>query len=283
MSKLGSARPCRVAAIQMTSSDDKQQNLATVEQLVKEAAVQHQAGLILLPENFSLFDGSASFELGQEQATENGDVRHFIASLAAKWKVWIVAGSIPCSARPDGSNIEDRVRSVCWVYDDRGQQIARYDKIHLFDVDVEDDHGAYRESSQFEAGTDLEVVNSPFGTLGLSICYDLRFPELYTALNNMGAHIITVPAAFTYKTGEAHWDVLLRARAIENQCYVIAANQTGEHSKGRETWGHSMIIDPWGCVLAELEKEQGVISADIDISSLLTLRSAMPISTHRKL
>ncbi|UZE95213.1 carbon-nitrogen hydrolase family protein [Alkalimarinus alittae] len=283
MNDVISRSPYRVAAIQMTSGDNKQHNLETVERLVVEAVDHHQAALVLLPENFSLFDGSASLELGRQQATGLGDVRRFIASLSARLKVWIVAGSIPCSVRPDGVLIDGRVRSACWVYDDQGKEVSRYDKVHLFDVDVGDQHGSYCESAQFEAGTEVVVANSPMGTLGLSICYDLRFPELYTRLAKQGAQIITVPAAFTYKTGEAHWEVLLRARAIESQCYVIAANQTGAHSKGRKTWGHSMIINPWGEVVAMAKAGEGVISADIDLTSLSELRAAMPISSHRRI
>lgn len=283
MAETKSSLQCRVAAIQMNSGDSKLKNLDTVERLVEDAVRHHQAKLVVLPENFSLFDGSAALELGRQQAKESGDVRRFISSLAARLNVWIVAGSIPCSERSDGSSVDDRVRSACWVYDDNGEEISRYDKIHLFDVDVGDSYGSYRESSQFEAGTSAEVVNSPAGMLGLSICYDLRFPELYALLSSKGAQVITVPAAFTHKTGEAHWEVLLRARAIETQCYVIAANQTGVHSKGRETWGHSMIIDPWGKVLAVAEGEEGVISADIDLGTLSELRAAMPVSSHRRI
>lgn len=275
--------PCRVAAIQMNSGDSKLKNLNTVERLVEDAVRHHQARLVLLPENFSLFDGTAALELGRQQATKAGDVRRFISSLAARLNVWIVAGSIPCSVRSDGSDVVDRVRSACWVFDHTGEEVSRYDKIHLFDVDVGDSYGSYRESSQFEAGTSAEVVDSPAGMLGLSICYDLRFPELYALLSNKGAQVITVPAAFTHKTGEGHWEVLLRARAIENQCYVIAANQTGVHSKGRETWGHSMIIDPWGKVLAVAEEGEGVISADIDLGALSEFRAAMPVSSHRRI
>ncbi|MFD2229662.1 carbon-nitrogen hydrolase family protein [Alkalimarinus sediminis] len=277
-----SAKP-RIAAIQMNSSDSKAHNLDTVSRLVEEAVNLHRATLVLLPENFSLFDGTAALELGQQQATELGDVRRAISSLAAKLRVWIVAGSIPCSVRPDGSTIEERVRSACWVYNSEGKEVSRYDKIHLFDVDVGDSYGAYRESSQFEPGTSAEVVDTPVGVLGLSICYDLRFPELYALLTKKGAQLITVPAAFTHKTGQAHWEVLLRARAIENQCYVIASNQTGLHSKGRETWGHSMIIDPWGKIIAVAEEGEGVISADIDLEEITKLRAAMPVASHRRI
>jgi predicted amidohydrolase len=229
-----------------------------------------------------LFDGNAALDLGKQEADVNGEVRRFISSIAKKYKVWIVAGSIPCSSRPDKSLIDGLVRSACWVFDDAGEEVGRYDKIHLFDVDVDDNHGSYRESLQFEAGTSPEIIDTPVGVVGLSICYDLRFPQLYSWLAEAGAQIITVPAAFTFKTGEAHWELLLRARAVENQCYIIASNQTGTHSKGRETWGHSMIVNPWGEVIACAGKGEGVISAEINFQDLSDIRAAMPVLKHRK-
>jgi len=273
----------KIAAIQMNSSDSKKDNLKAVARLVEEAVLVHRAGLVLLPENFALFDGNAALGLGAQEATANGEVRCLISSLAKKFKVWIIAGSIPCASRPDKSLIDGRVRSACWVFDDTGVEVGRYDKIHLFDVDVNDNHGSYRESQQFEAGISPQFVDTPAGRVGLSICYDLRFPQLYSWLAEAGVQILTVPAAFTFKTGKAHWELLLRARAVENQCYVIAANQTGVHSKGRETWGHSMIIDPWGTVIACAEDGEGVISAEINLRALSDIRSAMPVLKHRKL
>lgn len=273
----------KVAAIQMNSSDSQKTNLETVARLVKEAALSHQANLVLLPENFAMFDGKAALALGEQEAAPDGHIRSFISCLAKQYSVWIIAGSIPCASRPDKSLIEGRVRSACWVFDDAGVELDRYDKIHLFDVDVGDGHGSYRESEQFEAGVSPKVVDTPVGKIGLSICYDLRFPQLYSWLAEAGAQIITVPAAFTFKTGEAHWSLLLRARAVENQCYVVAANQTGQHSKDRETWGHSMIIDPWGVILACAEEGEGVISAEINLEALSDIRAAMPVLKHRRL
>ena len=273
----------KVAAIQMNSSDSQKENLETVARLVEEAAINHQASLVLLPENFALFDGKAALALGVQEATDGGEIRGFISCLAKKYSVWIIAGSIPCASRPDNSLIDSRVRSACWVFDDAGVEVGRYDKIHLFDVDVDDSHGSYRESQQFEAGISPTLVDTPVGSVGLSICYDLRFPQLYSCLVEAGAQLLTVPAAFTFKTGEAHWSLLLRARAVENQCYVIAANQTGKHSKGRETWGHSMIIDPWGTVIACAGEGEGVISAEINLEALSDIRAAMPVLKHRKL
>ncbi len=281
ISQSGSAT--KVAAIQMNSSDSQTDNLETVARLVEEAALIHHAELVLLPENFAVFDGKAALALGAKEASTDGEIRSFISSLAKKYSIWIIAGSIPCASRPDKSLIDGRVRSACWVFDDVGVEVGRYDKIHLFDVDVDDDHGCYRESKQFEPGINPEVIDTPAGKVGLSICYDLRFPQLYSGLAEAGAQILTVPAAFTFITGEAHWSILLRARAIENQCYIVAANQTGVHSKGRETWGHSMIIDPWGTVLACAEEGEGVISAEINLDALSDVRAAMPVLKHRKL
>jgi nitrilase len=163
------------------------------------------------------------------------------------------------------------------VFNPKGEQIARYDKIHLFDVDVGDAHSRYRESERFAPGTDIVVVDTPFGNVGLSICFDVRFPEHYLALRNAGAEILLVPAAFTYTTGKAHWEVLLRARAIEQQCYVIAANQCGWHDDKRQTWGHSMVIDPWGDVMAQLNDTPGVVVVEIDLKGVAQRRAAMPL------
>ncbi len=175
------------------------------------------------------------------------------------------------------------MRPACLVFDPRGEMVARYDKMHLFDVQVDDRQAQYSESRSFEPGSRIVCVDAPVGRIGLSICYDLRFPELYRKLLEQGAEILTVPSAFTKVTGEAHWEVLLRARAIENQCFVLAANQGGVHNATRETWGHSMIVDPWGRVLARVESGEGVAVADIDLSALHALRSRMPIQSHRRL
>jgi len=177
----------------------------------------------------------------------------------------------------------ERVRSACLVFDESGAQIARYDKIHLFDVIVNDEQSEYSESRSYEPGVDIVSVDTSVGNLGLSICYDMRFPELYRALFQRGAELVTVPAAFTKVTGEAHWESLLRARAIENQCYVIAAGQGGRHSQTRETWGHSMIIDPWGTVLAMVEEGEGVATAEINLEFVRNVRARMPIREQQKL
>jgi nitrilase len=199
--------------------------------------------------------------------------------------LWLVGGSVPCLYRPDNTVVDDnRVRASCFVYDNRGELAARYDKIHLFDVEVADSQAVYRESATFEPGTDIVVVDAGFARIGLSICYDIRFPELYQALRAQGADIMVVPAAFTAVTGAAHWQVLLRARAIENQCLVIGAGQSGQHSSSRRTWGHSQIVDAWGQVQAICEQDgEGLAIAEYDLSGQQRIRQQMPILSHRRL
>lgn len=268
-----------IAALQMTSGDDLQHNLTRAIELMREAADQG-AGLVVLPENFALFGAGKH----RQTAEQLPFILNTLAEAAQSLSLWIVAGTLPCAKRPDGSLIEDgRVRPSSFVIDASGELKGRYDKIHLFDVDVADAQGSYRESATFEPGTGVEVVDTPFGKLGLTVCYDLRFPELFRALVNKGAEIITVPAAFTYVTGEAHWQTLLKARAIENLCYVIGSGQVGQHNPQRKTWGHSQIISPWGNVLAELTQAQpGVVSAHCDLNELHALRNRMPVLNHRR-
>ncbi|MDO6514156.1 carbon-nitrogen hydrolase family protein [Neptuniibacter sp. 2_MG-2023] len=266
----------KVAVAQMVSGEVLADNLATVAQLAEEAA-SASAKLLLLPENFALLDSKALVSLAREEVS-SGNIQKTIASLAKKHNLWIIAGSVPLLSRSG-----DKVYASCLVFNELGVQVGRYDKIHLFDVDVEDRHSSYRESDFIEAGDQLVVVDSPFGKIGLSICYDLRFPEHYQKLRGLGAEILVVPSAFTYVTGEAHWEVLLRARGIETQCYVLAANQGGKHSETRSSWGHSMIVDPWGEVLALRESiGKGIVLADINLPMLHKRREAMPVMQHRK-
>ncbi|OGT71655.1 MAG: hypothetical protein A3H44_11220, partial [Gammaproteobacteria bacterium RIFCSPLOWO2_02_FULL_57_10] len=213
----------------------------------------------------------------------------FLREQARQHGIILVAGTMPVVTRPASPNgvvetiADGRVRPASLVYSPDGLLMARYDKMHLFDVKVADKQAQYMESRSFEPGSSVVTVATPLGKLGLSICYDLRFPELYRRLLDDGAEIITVPSAFTKVTGEAHWEILLRARAIENQCYVLAANQGGVHNASRETWGHSMIIDPWGNVMARVEKGEGIAIAEIDLDYLHDLRSRMPVQAHRRL
>ncbi|NQV71213.1 MAG: carbon-nitrogen hydrolase family protein [Pseudohongiella sp.] len=280
----------RVAAIQMVSSASVEANLDAAARLIGAAAADG-AELVLLPEVFAVLEGGPMRQYGEieGEAGENS-IQGFLSTQARQHQLILVGGTIPLISRParlasaDDLLIQDgRVRASCLVYDSQGDQIARYDKIHLFDVMVNDQQSQYSESRSYEAGDEIVSVDTPAGHLGLSVCYDMRFPELYRELFRRGAEIVTVPAAFTKVTGEAHWEVILRARAIENQCYVIAAGQGGKHSASRETWGQSMIIDPWGKVLSQIATGEGMAIAEIDLNYLREIRERMPIKEHLKL
>ena len=279
----------RVAAIQMVSTPTIEQNLSAAARLISQAA-EKGAELIVLPEVFATLEGLSPL-------AEVGEIAHpaipslgatplqdFLASQAAKHALVIVGGTIPLLSRADGSLIEDgRVRASSLVFNARGERVARYDKVHLFDVQVSDAQAQYSESLSYEAGSELACVEVEGCQVGLSVCYDLRFGELYRQLVTLGAQLITVPAAFTAVTGAAHWEPLLRARAIENQCYIVAAAQGGRHSETRETWGHSMIIDPWGVVLDCVNTGEGIAIADIDLARIDDIRLRMPIAQQRRL
>jgi nitrilase len=216
-------------------------------------------------------------KLQHAEVDGDGPIQDFLADLAVTKGVWLVGGTIPIQSSPG------KVRASCLVYDDSGARVGRYDKIHLFDVDVPGSKEQYRESATIDAGEKPLLIDTPFGKLGVTICYDLRFPELYRQLADTGAEIIAVPAAFTAKTGAAHWEVLLRARAVENLVYIVAAGQGGIHENGRETYGNSMIVDPWGTVMARLGVEPGVALAEIDLDSQRHYRKVFPVLTHRRL
>ncbi|MGR9053732.1 MAG: carbon-nitrogen hydrolase family protein [Gammaproteobacteria bacterium] len=264
------------AAIQMASSPHVRSNLPEADKLIGEA-VKAGAKLVALPENFALM---GTHELDKVKVAEPdgvGPIQDFLAGVARKYGVWVIGGTIPLLGDQD-----NKVRAACLVYDELGERRCRYDKIHLFDVSVPESNEVYRESDSIEPGSDLAVVDTPFGKIGLSVCYDLRFPEMYRKLSSQGAEILLVPAAFTAQTGAAHWEVLLRARAIENLCYVIAPNQGGFHINGRHTYGHSMIIDPWGVVLECNSSGSGYVCADIDLDRLEKVRAAFPALRHRR-
>src|SRR5690606_11791335 len=263
----------KVAVVQMVSTSNLDDNLAAADRLVAEA-VKQGATLVLLPENFAVLDGGPLADHAEREGDGSAPLQLFLSRLARTHGIWLVGGTLPMLTRPrqGGLLTDGRVRPASLVFDSEGRQVARYDKIHLFDVRVEDAQEQYLESRSFEPGDEVETVATPVGRLGLSICYDLRFPELYRRLLEKGADIFTVPSAFTQVTGAAHWEVLLRARAIENQCYVLAANQGGVHNARRETFGHSMIVDAWGRVLASVEKGEGVAVADINHAELHELR-----------
>lgn len=271
-----------VAAIQMVSSHDIQANLAEAERLLVEAAGQG-AGVAVLPENFAVLATSQMVDCGRREAGPEPVIRAFLAQQARKLGIWIVGGSMPLAQRPDGSDIERRVRASCLVFDDQGTEVARYDKIHLFDAMVEDAHGQYRESDTFEPGEQVVTVDTPAGKLGLAICYDLRFPELFRALREREADWVCLPSAFTWQTGDAHWHPLIRARAIENQVWVVAAGQGGQNSERRRTYGHSLICDPWGRVVTEIGEGPGVVAAELDPEQSANLRARMPVWEHRRL
>ncbi|MDI1300638.1 MAG: carbon-nitrogen hydrolase family protein [bacterium] len=268
-----------IAAIQLCSGSDPERNWAETERRLREAAAAG-AQLAVLPENFVVFDATRYHQV----ATRLPEWLARLGALARALDLWIVAGTLPAAHRPDGVPVPDgRVRAACHVIDSDGEVVARYDKIHLFDVEVNDAQGSYHESATFEPGSDPVCVDTPVGRLGLTVCYDLRFPELFRALADQGAELVSVPAAFTQVTGAAHWQVLLRARAIENQFHVIGAAQGGVHSATRITFGHSQIIDPWGRVLAEREADgPGVIVAERDVDEQVSLQKRMPVRKHRR-
>ena len=272
-----------VAALQMVSGHQLQDNLNAAAALLQQAA---EAGVkvAVLPENFAVLASDQMLPCGQQEAGNQSVIRAFLAQQAKTLKLWIVGGSLPLAMRPDGSVIADRVRASCLVFNDLGDEVARYDKIHLFDAQVDDAHGQYRESDTFEAGNQVVTVDTPVGRLGLAVCYDLRFPELFRALREKGADWVCLPSAFTWKTGNAHWHALIRARAIENQLYVVAAGQGGHNSSQRRTYGHSLICDPWGSVVAEVNEDgPGMVTAALDKHWLDQLRQQMPVWSHRRL
>jgi len=266
----------KVAAVQLVSSADIERNLASAARWVEYAAAAG-AKLVVLPEAFALFISNEQGRLGAREAGGQARVRPFLAELAARHRVWLVGGTIPLLEAG-----EQRPRAASLVFDDCGREVGRYDKMHLFDVDVSDSQGSYRESDTFNPGAAAVVVPTPFGVLGLSVCYDLRFPELFQWLREQGAEMIVVPSAFTRRTGLAHWLPLLRARAIETQCYLIGANQGGEHNSKRATSGGSAIVDGWGEVLAEAPLGEACIVAEVDRERLRAQRKAMPVAQHRR-
>ena len=276
-----------IAAIQMVSGGDIQENVRDAERLIDQAAGRG-AALIVLPENFAVLDGGPLARFAEREGDYDALLQGMLSRKAREHGVYLVGGTVPLITRPAPEGVEPevlsdgRVRPASLLFDPDGRLMARYDKIHLFDVEVSDRQARYAESDSFEPGDQVVVAETPVARLGLTICYDLRFPELYRELFNEQVELITVPAAFTKVTGKAHWEVLLRARAIENQCYVIGAGQGGVHNETRETFGHSMIIDPWGRVLETLPGGEGVVSAALDLDQLHELRRKMPIRDHRK-
>lgn len=270
------AMATKVAALQMTSGGNLEANLRQAEALIDDA-VKQGAQLLVLPEYFAYHGCRDLAAIAQREQLPTGPARQFLADQARHHKVWLVGGTIPV-AQPD----DKRAAACCFVVNDQGEDVACYQKMHLFDVEVADAKGCYRESDDYCHGDQPVVVETPVGKLGLSVCYDLRFPELYRFLTDKGAELIVVPAAFTAATGEVHWQLLLQARAVENLCYVIGANMGDRFHPKRPTWGGSAIIDPWGKTLVQLDDGPGVIAADIDLDYLNKLRQKMPVYEHRR-
>lgn len=265
----------RVAAIQMTSGPDIEVNLEAAGRFIAEAA-RLGAVLAALPENFAFMGLDSGDKRAIAEPDGSGKIQNFLADAARRHKIWVVGGTVPLRNDADG-----RVSASCLVYKSDGQRAARYDKIHLFDVDVPNSAESHRESAHTVPGRDARVVDSPVGKLGLAVCYDMRFPELFRVLSRQGAEVFVVPSAFTVPTGRAHWESLLRARAIENLCALIAPAQWGVHPSGRETFGDSMIIDHWGKVLARVPSGTGCIVADLDAAARVNARTAFPVLEHR--
>lgn len=261
----------RIAALQMVSGPRVADNLQTAARLVREAVAQ-RAQLLVLPEYFPIIGATDADRLKAREEEGRGPVQDWLARTASEYGIWLVAGSIPLKAR------RRKMYNSLLVYDPSGDCVGRYDKIHLFGFTGENER--YDEALFIEAGEQAQAIDTPFGRIALSICYDLRFPELYRQLAPVD--LILVPAAFTETTGRAHWEILLRARAIENQCYVLAAGQGGTHENGRQTHGNSMIIDPWGDVLDRKLKGPGVVIAELDHQRLRQVRESLPALKHRK-
>ncbi|VXD02692.1 MULTISPECIES: deaminated glutathione amidase [unclassified Serratia (in: enterobacteria)] len=264
-----------VALLQLCSGDQVRDNLAQIEQQIKQ--LNTGVKLVMTPENALLFANAAAY---REHAEQQGDgpLQQAVREMARRYGVWLLIGSMPLVSRED----PQRITTSSLLFDDQGEIRARYDKMHMFDVDINDMHAHYRESDTYQHGQQLTVVDTPVGRLGMTICYDLRFPGLYQALRAQGAELISVPAAFTRLTGEAHWEILLRARAIENQCVILAPAQVGRHGATRRTWGHSIAVDGWGTVLAENADRVSALKVRVDIGALKTIRTQMPVMQHNR-
>ncbi len=270
----GPSECLRAGAIQLCSNRDQDDNLARAASLIEKAAEQN-CSLILLPENFSYMGDCDADRSAVAEKQNRSSVLTFLAEQARRHQITIVGGTVPLK-----SDNSKKIRNSCPVFSADGELIALYDKIHLFDADLNGEQ--YYESATVKAGKIPATASIDGWKIGLSVCYDLRFPELYRHYSSIGCNILTVPAAFTRPTGKAHWEVLLRARAIENQVYVIAAAESGAHHGGRKTWGHSMIIDPWGDVLATLGDEEGIITAELSYNKVKKIRAALPALKHRR-
>ncbi|MEO3678440.1 carbon-nitrogen hydrolase family protein [Rheinheimera sp. FR7-31] len=270
----------RLSAIQLCSAPEPEQNLAAVAHYLQQITQQCSDGLphlVALPECFAVFGGGDGLQRQYQAPLGQGLIQQRCAALAQQFGVYLLAGSLPTT-----SSDPQRFSASSVLFGPNGSLLADYQKLHLFDVEVSDSTGSYRESASTYAGEKISLVQLPELKLGLSICYDVRFPGLMQALASRGMQVLTVPSAFTRVTGEAHWHTLLKARAIENQCFVLAPNQTGVHANGRETYGHSLIVDPWGRVLADAGSAEGWVSATIDLTECARLKQKMPLAHHNR-
>lgn len=267
--------PVRVAAVQMVSVAGVRANLDGASALLEEAA-EAGVAMAVLPENFACMPADESDRRKIVEADGDGPIQDFLSRRARELGMWIVGGTIPI--RVDG---DDRPAAACLVFDDTGRRVARYDKMYLFDVSLPGGSESYRESDNIRPGNTPVVIDSPVGRLGLAVCYDLRFPELFRRLLDRGAQAITLPSAFTASTGRAHWEALIRARAVENLVWMIAPDQGGRHEGGRETFGDSMIVDPWGTILDRRATGPGVVTGDIDLERQQDIRRGFPALDHR--
>ncbi len=260
----------------MTSGTEVSENLARAGDLISQA---HSAGaeVVLLPENFALMPRDDDARWRSRETPGAGPIQDFLAAMARQHGLWLVGGTLPLLN--DG---HDKLCSSCLLFDPQGKSRARYDKIHLFDVEL-DGGESYRETDYYTAGKDIVVLDTPHGRLGVAVCYDLRFPELFRAMLDRRAEVFLIPAAFTTLTGQAHWEVLLRARAIENSAFVVAAAQWGRHANGRSTHGDSMVVDPWGNILNRCKTGEGLVIADLDLGELKSIRKKLPSIQHRKI
>ncbi|ABA50775.1 carbon-nitrogen family hydrolase [Burkholderia pseudomallei] len=268
-----SASPFPVAALQMVSTPDRERNLAEAGRLIADAAASG-ARLVLLPEYFCFMGHQDTDKLALAEAYRDGPIQRFLAERAKTHGIWVIGGTLPLKA-PEPS----RVLNTTLVFDPQGREAARYDKIHLFNFEKGDE--SFDEARTIRPGDAVRTFDAPFGRVGLSVCYDLRFPELYRRMGDCA--MIVVPSAFTYTTGRAHWETLLRARAVENQCYVLAAAQGGKHENGRRTWGRSMLVDPWGEIVAVRDEGAGVVAGEIDPARIADVRQSLPAWRHRVL
>lgn len=265
-----------IAAVQMASGPNVEANLLEAQRLIEDA-VTRGAQLVVLPENFALMGKNDLDQLDIVEEDGKGPIQSFLAEMARKYGIWLVGGTLPLAVPRTR-----KVRSACLIFDDQGRRQGLYQKLHLFDADLPQAGEQYRESALFEPGQHPLVVDSPFGRLGIAVCYDLRFPELFRYLSATGVDLICLPASFTALTGQAHWEILIRARAIENLCYMVAAAQGGYHISGRQTHGHSLIVDPWGRILAEAISGSAQITATLDPDHLAACRQYLPALQHRR-